>query len=103
MNAGNVVLGIAIGAIVGVLFAPDKGSNTRRQIKGKSDDYANDLKSKFDEFRDSLSDMLESTKRDAEGLLDKGKDKFDDAKKDVKNAVGNFKHNDTADFKHANS
>ncbi len=38
MSTGKVVLGtlagIAIGAIAGILLAPEKGSTTRRQILG---------------------------------------------------------------------
>ena len=42
MSTGKVVLGtlagLAIGAIAGILFAPEKGSVTRKQIMDKGDD-----------------------------------------------------------------
>jgi gas vesicle protein len=54
MSTGKVILGtlagLAIGATAGILFAPEKGSITRRQIRDKSDGYVDKLKSKFDEF-----------------------------------------------------
>ena len=96
MSKGKVVLGtlagLAIGAIAGILFAPEKGSTTRRQIRDKSDDYVDKLKSKFDEFRDSLIEKIESTKKDAENLVESGKEKYNDVKNDVKSATTNFKH-----------
>jgi len=97
MNTGKVVsgtlAGLAIGAIAGILLAPEKGSTTRKQIMDKGEDYVDGLK--------SLTEKFKSTKKDAEGLVDKGKAKYDDAKKDVKNATANFKHDGTADIKHA--
>ena len=103
MSSGKAVLGtlagFAMGAIAGILFAPEKGSKTRRQIMDKSDDYVGELKSKFDEFRDSLLEKFESTKKDAEGLADKGKAKYYEEKKDVKNAASNFKRDGTIDIK----
>lgn len=115
MSTGKVVLGtlagLAVGAAAGILFAPEKGSTTRRQIMDKGDDYVDKLKSKFDELSDSLAAKFKSTKNDAEELVDKGKEKFYDVKndaenlvekakekynytqKDVKNATSNFKHN----------
>lgn len=95
MSTGKVVLGtlagVAIGAIAGILFAPEKGSVTRKQIMDKSDDYVNNLKSKFDEFSDSLTDKLRSTEKDAENLVEKGKEKYGEAKIQVKKAAANFK------------
>lgn len=105
MSTGQVLLGtltgFAIGAITGILFAPDKGSATRKQIMDKSDDYAHELKSKYEELRDSLNQKIESTKRDAEGLMEKGRAKYDDAKQDIKSASSNFKRDDTTGVKHA--
>lgn len=105
MSTGKVVLGtlagLAIGAIAGILFAPEKGSTTRKQILDKGDDYAGELKSKFDEFCDSITDKFESTKKDAQELADKGKSKYDEVKKEVKNAATDFKQNAVSDIKHA--
>lgn len=107
MSTGKVVLGslagLAIGAIAGILFAPEKGSTTRKQIMDKGNDYVDKAKSKYDEFRDSVAETIESTKTDAENLADKGKARFDEAKKDVKDAASNFKHNVTTDFNRATS
>lgn len=104
MSTGKVVLGtlagLAIGAIAGILFAPDKGSKTRKQIMDKGDDYLDELKSKVDQISDFLAEKFESTKKDAEEMVDKGKAKYDDAK-EVKNAASDFKQNSGADHKHA--
>lgn len=96
MSKGKVVLGtlagLAIGAAAGILFAPEKGSTTRKQIKDKGEDYVGKLKSKYNKLRDSVTEKFESTKNDAENLAEKAKEKYDYAKKDVKNATSNFKH-----------
>jgi gas vesicle protein len=104
MRTGKVVLGtlagLAIGATAGILFAPKKGSKTRKQIIDKGEDYVDELKSGFDKIFDSLTEKFKSTKKDAEGLVDKGKAKYDDAKKDVKNAAENFKHDSAVKKQH---
>lgn len=45
-SEGNVlsfIAGIAIGALIGVLVAPDKGENTRTRISEKSKDLKKDM------------------------------------------------------------
>jgi gas vesicle protein len=91
MRTDKVVLGtlagLAMGAIAGILLAPEKGSTTRKQIMDKSDGYLDELKSKINEFADSLTKKLESSKREADQMVDNGKARFDDARKEVKNTV----------------
>jgi gas vesicle protein len=45
----GVMAGIAAGAVLGMLFAPEKGSNTRKSISKKGDDLASALSDKVDE------------------------------------------------------
>lgn len=91
MESGKVVLGvlagIAFGAALGILLAPEKGSVTRRQILNKGDDYANDLNKKLDNFIETVSKNYEGVLQHAEELSAKGKSKFDQIKKELTNAA----------------
>ena len=50
MERGKVILGIlagaAAGSLIGILFAPDKGIDTRKKIVNKGEDYVGNLKEK---------------------------------------------------------
>jgi gas vesicle protein len=51
MARGRIILGVlagvAAGALIGILFAPDKGSSTRKKIVHKGEDYVENLKEKI--------------------------------------------------------
>ena len=87
MSSGKVLLGllagIAAGATLGILFAPDKGSTTRRKIAQKGDDYADELGEKFNEFIDSISDKFETVKEEAIRMAKDGKLKAAEAEEEV--------------------
>ena len=104
MSTGKVVLGtlagLAIGGIVGILLAPEKGSATRKKIMDKADDYVDKLKSKVEGVRDSVAQKFESTKNAAENLADKGKAAYDEVKNEVKDAASNFNKNVAPDNNH---
>lgn len=52
----KLLTGFALGLIVGILYAPDKGSYTRRRISDKG----NDLKNQFADFVDNLAAKFEN-------------------------------------------
>lgn len=95
MSIGKIVLGtvagIAIGAIAGILFAPEKGSVTRKKIMDTSDDLVNELKSKIDGYCDSINGKIESTKQDVEETVSKGKTVYDDVKNEAIYTASDFK------------
>ena len=59
MSSGKVLLGVlaglAAGALIGILFAPDKGSETRKKIVKKGEEYADEIKEKINSLLDDLS------------------------------------------------
>jgi gas vesicle protein len=68
MNKTNVAIGVlaglAVGALLGVLFAPDKGSETRKKLSRKATDTADDMKEKFNEFIEGLDEKFEDGKEE---------------------------------------
>ena len=91
MNSGKVFLGVlagvAAGALMGILFAPEKGSKTRQQIVSKGEEYADAFQGKLDDLTESISNSYKSTRDEAESIVSKGRAKFEELKKDGKSAV----------------
>ena len=66
MKTGKILAGIlsgaAIGAIAGILFAPKKGTETRKNITDKSNEYMYGAKNKYNDLADNLSHRYDSVK-----------------------------------------
>ena len=69
MNAIKVTLGvfagIAVGALAGILFAPAKGSSTRRRIIHIGEEYSDELKERFEDLVETITEQYEDTKKTA--------------------------------------
>ena len=68
-TAAGVLLGVGIGALLGILFAPAKGTKTRRRIMDKGQNYVDDLKEKFDDLYQDVSDKYDRFLEEAKSTV----------------------------------
>ena len=90
-NAGGVLfaflLGGAVGAILGLLYAPRPGKETREMLGEKSQEYIAQGKEVYETGRDKVENIYEQGKAKATETGGELKDKFDTAKSKLKDQV----------------
>lgn len=88
MSTGKVLLGIvagaATGALLGVLFAPHKGSVTRKKILRTTGNYADGAKEKVSELLDGITEKFEKLKEDVTEFANQKMHKNGEVKTEVK-------------------
>lgn len=61
--------GLAIGGVLGVLFAPDKGANTRHKIAENGKKLADQFKQKVKMGKEKMEEKLSRVNGEAEQLI----------------------------------
>ena len=62
-NSGKILaallVGAAAGAALGLLFAPDKGSETRKKMAGKASELTDEIKERYNKSKEAVNDLKE--------------------------------------------
>lgn len=87
MKSGKVLLGIfgglIAGALLGVLIAPDKGSNTRKKIIKRGADYVDNAKEQLDEMVEGVNSKIQNLVQEATNLARRGREKANSVKEEA--------------------
>ena len=76
MHFRTFVNGVLVGILLGVLFAPDSGEETRKKITRR----AQGIKDNYDDLADNVSSTYGKVKNKAGNIVNKAKQKFSDIK-----------------------
>ena len=82
----GILAGAAIGSLLGVLFAPEKGVETRRKLRRKAEDLRDEALDHYEHFRDGALEHYEKIS----GKVKQGAEKV---VADVKESYENYKKN----------
>ncbi|HLR32385.1 MAG TPA: YtxH domain-containing protein [Fodinibius sp.] len=87
-DKGKVILaaitGVASGLALGLLFAPDKGEETRKMINKKREEYLKELTDEVEELRNNLNQKAADSKEEFSEMGKNVKKKRDDLLKRAK-------------------
>ena len=89
----SLIVGLIIGGVLGILFAPDKGNNTRDRLTYRLNKYKRKLEELLDEIIDEKDSIDSEAKTKSEKVVNNDKTKAEKLLKDVDGILSKIKEN----------
>lgn len=90
-NVLAFLIGAATGAIIGILYAPDKGTNTRDKLTYQLDKYKKQLEVLLDDLINGKTEISSSAKQEGQKVVSEARQKAERLLSDVDDLIGQIK------------
>lgn len=95
-SLGSILLGIGIGTIIGILYAPDKGTKTRQKLASKREDLMNAANDSYNQVADGARSVVNKVTDGAKSIYnevaDSAKTAYNDVERNGKTAYNEASH-----------
>ncbi len=87
----SFLMGTVTGVLIGILYAPDKGSNTRDRLSYKLDKYKSMLEEMIDDLISGKEFPVSAAKTEGQKVIDDAKERAEKLLEDVDNLIEHIK------------
>lgn len=91
------LFGAAVGAVAGVLYAPDKGSNTRDRLSYRLDKYRKTLEELLEDLMNDEESAFSAAKTHGEQVVNDAKEKAERLLEDVDELISHIRSGEKSD------